>query len=601
MSFWLFFAGFMALVWVLDGLRLRKRARSLAVIPRAEFEVPVTLHFITRTQATLDEATRRAAAAYAEAQNLDVLVLLPGNMPAAEALLACQAIQPEQFRRERIASAKCSGEAILVRSHILERFGPDYESPTEAVDFARLADQLKKYAGTGMDFAIVPWLKASPRTWREQGPLVEFVFGGLVRPVMLLQLLLVILGAFFIPTAGLLAFAAYHVQPLLALGGTPFKTKGLFPFAILRVFYDFRTLLTAGRRDQAERKALIEQSRTQYRELLAQGIKPFFEEPRPDCPICGSMRLKTAVSSRDWIQFKPGVFKLARCLDCQHLFQNPRLSIAGLNFYYKDFYDGLGKERTDVVFSYGSSPYVARAQMLKGQAEPRRWLDVGAGHGHFCCVARDQWPGVSFDGLDLNQGVLDAEKRGWIDRAICGLFPELAERLASEGSYDVISMSHYLEHTRDPESEIAAAAKILPTGGHLLIELPDPESRFGQWFGSFWMPWFQPQHQHMLSTKNLERILNKHSFETLTWHRGEAHQPVDFVFSVGLMLNALAPPPDMPWRKPATFLQRFWNKAVFLLCLPMIILARILDKSMAPLFRRPGWSNSYRVLARRIA
>jgi SAM-dependent methyltransferase len=601
MSFWFFLFGFIALVWVLDGLRLRKRARGLTVLQRAEAEVPITFHFITRTNATLDDATRQAAAAHAEAQNLDALVLLPGNLPAAEALLACQAIDPEKLRRERIAPAKCSGEAILVRSDILERFGPDYEAPVQAVEFARLADQLKKFAGTKMDIAIVPWLKAAPRRVREQGALVEFLFGGFARPVILLQLLLVILGAFFIPTAGLLALAAYHLQPLLALAGTPFRSRDLFPFALLRICYDFRTFLTAGRRDQEERKALIEQSRRQYRELLAQGITPFFEDPRSDCPICGSTRLKTAIASRDWIQFKPGIFKLARCLDCQHLFQNPRLSIAGLNFYYKDFYDGLGKERIDGVFSHGSGPYVARAKMLKGQAQPRRWLDVGAGHGHFCCVARDQWPGVSFDGLDLNQGVLDAEKRGWIDRAYCGLFPDLADNLAREGSYDVISMSHYLEHTRDPESEIAAAAKILPQGGHLLIELPDPECRFGKWFGSFWMPWFQPQHQHMLSAQNLERILNKYSFETLTWHRGEAHHPVDFVFSMGLMINAVAPPPDMPWRKPATFLQRFWNKAAFLLCLPLIIIARILDKSLAPLFRRPGWSNCYRVLARRVA
>ncbi|HYX38573.1 MAG TPA: class I SAM-dependent methyltransferase [Oligoflexus sp.] len=601
MSFWLFLAGFMAVIWVLDGLRLRRRARSLAVLAPTDEEPSADMHFITRQGSILDDATRRAAASFANAHALNVLVLLPGNMPAAEAMLACQAINPEQFRKERIANAKCSGEAILVRSALLERFGQEYAPPASARDLARLADQLKKYAGTSMDLAVVPWLQASPRDWREQGPLVELVFGGLARPIMLLQVLLVVLGVFLIPGAGIAACLAYHLQPLLALGGTSVRAKGLLRFAIFRVFYDVRTLLTTGPHHPAGRQEEIEKSRVQYRELMAGGTAPFFEGARPDCPICGGTRLKTAVSSRDWIQFKPGVFTLSRCLECQHLFQNPRLSIAGLNFYYKDFYDGLGQERSDVVFSHGSAPYVARAKMLKGQAEPRRWLDVGAGHGHFCCVARDQWPGVSFDGLDLNQGVLDAAQRGWIDRAWRGLFPDLVDTLAKEGAYDVISMSHYLEHTRDPDSEIAAAAKILPQGGHLMIELPDPESRFGQWFGSFWMPWFQPQHQHMLSARNLERLLHKHSFETLTWHRGEAHQPVDFVFSMGLMLNALAPPTDMPWRKPATIFQRLWNKTVFLVCLPIIIVARILDKSMAPLFRRPGWSNSYRVLARRMA
>jgi hypothetical protein len=115
------------------------------------------------------------------------------------------------------------------------------------------------------------------------------------------------------------------------------------------------------------------------------------------------------------------------------------------------------------------------------------------------------------------------------------------------------------------------------------------------------MPWFQPQHQHMLSARNLERLLQKHSFETLTWHRGEAHHPVDLVFSIGLMINALAPPPDMPWRKPSNLFQRLWNRIAIPLCLPLVLVARIMDKSLAPLCRRPGLANSYRVLARRVA
>jgi SAM-dependent methyltransferase len=601
MAFGIFLCSLIALVWILDGLRLRKRARRWTVLPHAEPEASSDFHFITRQGRVLDEATRRAAAAYAETHDLDVLVLLPSGLPAAEALLNCQSVDPDSMRRERIGSARCSGEAILLRSCILDRLGSYPGTPFHAVAFAQLSDELKKFAGTRMDLVIVPWLKASGRQWREQGPLLEFVFGGLARPVMFVQMLLVILAVIFIPVAGPLAFLAYHLQPMLVLGGTSFRPRSVLSFSVLRLFHDARSLLTARHEDAQEERKMLEESRAHYRELLAGGTAPFFEPARPDCPICGSERLKTAISSRDWIQFKPGIFKLSRCLDCEHLFQNPRLSISGLNFYYKDFYDGLGKKRTDAVFGRGHAPYVARAEMLKGQAQPRRWLDVGAGHGHFCCVARDHWPAVSFDGLDLNQGVLDAERCGWVDRAWRGLFPELADTLAREGDYDVISMSHYLEHTRDPESEIAAAAKILPAGGHLLIELPDPESRFGRWLGSFWMPWFQPQHQHMLSARNLERLLQKHSFETLTWHRGEAHHPVDLVFSIGLMINALAPPPDMPWRKPSNLFQRLWNRIAIPLCLPLVLVARIMDKSLAPLCRRPGLANSYRVLARRVA
>src|SRR6185436_6522885 len=109
---------------------------------------------------------------------LDVLVLLPSDLPAAEALLACQTIDPDKFRKERIANAKCSGEAILVRSHVLERFGQEFAPPVSSAEFANLANELKKYCCTAMDMVVVPNLKASPRHWRERGALVEFVFSG---------------------------------------------------------------------------------------------------------------------------------------------------------------------------------------------------------------------------------------------------------------------------------------------------------------------------------------------------------------------------------------------------------------------------------------
>lgn len=601
MQFWIYLAGFMALVWVLDSLRLRKHARSLKVLEDGIDEPAEQLHFITRSGAALDQRSRVAAAAWLEDQKLDVLLLLPGDIKASEALVCCQTLNPVSFRTDRIAKARISGEAILVRSSVLERFGQDFTAPRSAVEFARLTQEFKKYSTTTMDLAVVPWLPASARHWREQGPLLDFVFGGIAAPLMILQMALVVAGVFFIPGTGIAAFLAWHLQPLISLAGTPLRSRGLFPFSLLRLFHDTGAILSSG---STQKKALalkIESKRAQYQELLAEGTDRFFETARPDCPICGGKNLSTAVSSRDMVQFKPGIFKIAQCQSCQHLFQNPRLSIDGLNFYYKDFYDGLGADQVDAMFSHTSKPYLARAGMLKGTQKPRRWLDVGAGHGHFCCVARDVWPGVPFDGLDLSQSVLDAHKRGWVDRAYHGLFPELADGLATEGAYDVISMSHYLEHTRDPESEIAAASKILPRGGHLLIELPDPDCRFGKWFGSFWLPWFQPQHQHMLSVRNLDRLLRNHSFEALTWHRGEAHQPIDLLLATGLVLNRIAPSADAPWLKPASFLPRIWHRAVFLICFPVLILARILDKVLAPAFRRPGWSNTYRVLARRTA
>ena len=126
---------------------------------------------------------------------------------------------------------------------------------------------------------------------------------------------------------------------------------------------------------------------------------------------------------------------------------------------------------------------------------PRSWLDVGTGHAHFCRIAKTIFPDTEFHGLDFGDAIAEALRRGWISHAYDGLFPEKAAEVA--GRYDVISMHHYLEHTLDPFAELDAVATALGPGGHLLIEIPDPESWFGRVLRTLWIPWFPPQHLHL--------------------------------------------------------------------------------------------------------
>jgi SAM-dependent methyltransferase len=281
------------------------------------------------------------------------------------------------------------------------------------------------------------------------------------------------------------------------------------------------------------------------------------------------------------------------------VFQNPRLSPAGLDYYYKDFYDGLNAARVEVLFGLTQEPYLARARAVKSVASPRRWLDVGGGHGHFALVARDVFPETRFDAIDLSDGIAEAERRGWVERGWRGLFPDLAATLAPEG-YDAVSMSHYLEHTRDPRAEIAAAAQVLAPGGHLLIEVPDPESRLAALLGGYWISWFQPQHQHFVSLGNLKRLLGEHGFEPVVVQRSECHITADFRTAAFLLLGRLSPSEDLPWREAPSSSDKVLGQALALSFLPVFAGAWLIDTLFTPLFRRPGWANTYRVVARRV-
>ncbi|MCX4751515.1 class I SAM-dependent methyltransferase [Kitasatospora sp. NBC_01287] len=352
-------------------------------------------------------------------------------------------------------------------------------------------------------------------------------------------------------------------------------------------------------RKAALRARAVAALRPGYQADLADGTERFFEPRRADCPWCGSTLLRVRLRTSDLLQHKPGRFVLDECRACGHVFQNPRLTGAGLEFYYRDFYDGLGEQRLGTVFGTRAAVYRGRARSVTPfAAAPDRWLDVGTGHGHFCERAREVFPETVFDGLDLSEGVELAEQNGRLARGFRGSFPELAPAMA--GRYDVLSMFHYLEHSTDPARELAAAREALRPGGLLLIEVPDPRCRYARLLGRWWLPWLQPQHLNLVPAANLRRRLGELGFTVLLEQHHEPHDPVDLLAACWLLLDAVAPREDAPWLpgRPPGRLRRLLRGTLFLAGAPVLLLATALDRLIARFAGRAGLSNAYRLLAR---
>ena len=471
-------------IFVLDALRMRARLSKLRVVPPHEGTDLGGVSFVGAVGADLDENVRVRAAAFARSEKLDVLDMVPRDLPTSRALALAQVIDVPKYRAYRLASGRTAGEALLMSDDVRGRSGiaaTDSANPIEMID---AAEKLKRYAAASTDLAVISGMRATREDPAKRMAVMSHVIGGATPFVVGIQFVIyaAIAALVIAPEArlwGLGALAAFHLQPLLAIAGTPLRSRDLLLATLLRWPLEVGTwlLTVTGRWRPDTGPDPVEERRPVYEELLADGASKFFEPRRDDCPVCGSSSLSVRLKTRDLLQQKPGTFVLERCDDCAHIFQNPRLSIDGLNFYYKDFYDGLGEKGMEFVFGYSDAGYLGRARMLNERAEPKKWLDVGGGHGHFCCVARDVWPQTQFDGLDLSESIDEAARRNWIDNGYRGLFPEMAPELS--GAYDVVSMGHYLEHTRDPVAEIDAAHTALAPGGHLLIEVPDPQSAFG--------------------------------------------------------------------------------------------------------------------------
>ena len=560
-----------------------------------------TFHLATAAGVVVDPVTVERARAHAAGRGLDVVDLVPGNLPADRLLDLLHLVDPATYRDDPLVTGYGAQAAVLISDDVARRAGIERFRDLDSDEMARLMVTLKRYAPRTTHLVLAPSFRLAPGQAASRVTSLEAAIGRQSVLSGLAVELLLASGAARRRGWPLAAALLRAVQPVVALTGTaaqPMDMATAVPRRLVSPLVDLpRALLRATRRTK-EPDAGLDGARRAYDEMLAGGLDSLFEPRRPDCPHCGSGDLRVRRRKPDLLQGKPGVFTLEECGGCGHIFQNPCLSARGLDFYYRDFYEPMLDSRMNVVFSSFKHIYAARAEMLRGAGVPRRWLDVGTSEGHFCLAARSTWPETRFDGLDMGATIEEAERRGWVDNGHRGVFHEMADELA--GGYDVVSMFHYLEHTVDPGRDIDAAATVLAPGGHLLIEVPDPSSRMTRVLGPYWPLWGQPQHLHLFTPENLASVLESRGFSVVTTVRAPAHIPAADCAVAPLQLVAeVAPPVGVPWKPPPTAGERAKRAAAVTLGVPLMAAGMAADLALAPLAGPLGTSNAYRILARR--
>jgi SAM-dependent methyltransferase len=562
---------------------------------------------VTAGGVVVDDETFAAAVAHAATEGLLVLDLVPADLPGDQAMELARNLDPQTYRSARLAPGRGAQHAIVADRELLDRAGLAGGAALDPVEMSLATIRLKQFAPTGMGHAVARGLHAMAADPAKRLPYLRSVSSVAAPAIAATPIVHSAIGAGAALTGNVAWSTAAHLaaslQSTLATAGTPFARPPA-PVDLLgppRAAADAVRTLRSPWRSTAEQPSdpdAVARLRPSYAGVFDRPER-YLEAPRTDCPCCASPSIGAQITTPDLLQHKPGRFRIDACRSCGHRFQNPRLTVEGLDAYYRDFYDGLGAGESDFVFALSDRSYRERARAVADVATPRRWLDVGAGHGHFCLIAADELPDTRFDGIDLSSSIDEAAARGWVSTGHRGLLPDLAADLA--GTYDAVSMFHCLEHTRDPWAELDAARTVLEPGGHLLIELPNPDCPFPRWAGRYWMPWFQPQHQHLLSVDNLSLALTERGFEVLGTEFGAAHQPVDLAFLPYLLVQHRAPAPDRPWLPARTIGQRVARKAAFAAALPFSAVGLVVDLATAPFVRRAGRaSNAYRVLARRI-
>jgi SAM-dependent methyltransferase len=575
---------------------LRRKLKRLAVLPPSDDDFQTEHQFLVATGVTLNDKVRRAASAYLEKHRLEVLDLLPENLAVEPALEIFGIVDPDSFASDPFSRGAGGGYAIIATQAALQRSDVSVR-PADRVALSRCLFRLKRAAPYTTMSVIAPGLKDVAEPGRQRTALLVARCGMRaywVSSVAMLKIAWAFFSLWFFPELAVTALVLFQASPLLIFAGGPITPRDRWlSLAVRGPQYVLRWMRGMFQDDGS--KEAIEQERPAYAELLRHGLGDFFRARREDCPLCGSRDLQVRLKTTDLMQRKPGHFALERCAKCGHIFQNPQLSPEGLNFYYRDFYDGLSAEFTDEVFGAMNPLYKERIQLMSDSV-PQRWLDIGAGFGHFCLAARNYLPATCFEGLDQGAGVEEAKRRGWLHESWRGTLLQYQESL--QGCFDAASMFHYLEHTTDPREQLRAAAEVLRPGGRLVIEVPNPECRIALLLGRWWTGWFQPQHLHFLTADGMKALLLEVGFIVSKVEYCSSTDR-DILLAALRVLERLSPHGNVPWRSRPRAIATGTRAVIGVAGIPLLVTAALADAVYSRSKPSRTASNAYRIVAER--
>ncbi|MBK8249173.1 MAG: class I SAM-dependent methyltransferase [Gemmatimonadetes bacterium] len=145
-----------------------------------------------------------------------------------------------------------------------------------------------------------------------------------------------------------------------------------------------------------------------------------------------------------------------------------------------------------------------------GDRSPQRILDVGAGFGHILHRLGSRFPGAELHAQELSEPCV-AHLRG-IGVAVHDR--PLAEVVSGVGPFDVVVLSHVLEHLRDPVGVLRLLGKHMTAGGLLSVEVPHvPADTLLSWDDSPWAPRHDEPHLTFFGAPELRGLLGRAGFD----------------------------------------------------------------------------------------
>jgi len=276
-------------------------------------------------------------------------------------------------------------------------------------------------------------------------------------------------------------------------------------------------------------------------ELVDAGMESVF------CDLCHLNQWDVVVQQRDLLlEVSKDLFTIVKCRNCGLVFLNPRPSKDLLASYYPTVYyppvqtksrpafqqqvkKWFSRLKRWVLEDYYGYPSACRQSWsralrktllwpnkifreLKG-CHPLPWrgegkiLDVGCGAGGNLKTLQEQ--GWDPYGIEISEVAAAHARRLVTENIHTGT---LESAPFSAKSFDLVLMSHSLEHLPSPLEALQRIHRLLKDDGLLVVSVPNLKSLEFKLFGPWWFQLDPPRHFYHFEKKSLARALAKSGF-----------------------------------------------------------------------------------------
>ena len=241
------------------------------------------------------------------------------------------------------------------------------------------------------------------------------------------------------------------------------------------------------------------------------------------CPICNQPSTYN-FSSRDLMFNRDERYDYHNCVACHFVFQHPLPSLEKIATFYPDNYSVYEEQsrlkrvsgnRKSILKKYYGYSHLSTSffndflsPFLKlfsrkfevSYTNNGKLLDVGCGNGRYLDGMKKL--GWQTQGVEFNASAVEVCKLSGLTVHHGDLFSAHFE----SNSFDVINVSHVIEHVPNPTAFFSELARVLNPNGSLVIKTPNSMALGRKLFNTNWYDNDVPRHLYLFSYHNLHLL-----------------------------------------------------------------------------------------------